>query len=145
MHEQMRKYYERLQAFTLEDESRRALVEQQAWLAARIDHVAEVRIGKAKLNLTDKVIPDALDLVFPDIARRQDGRALWFQMSGDAHVLGWSTAPRGTRAAADRTSGLAVHAIGGSTAHIAQPFIATYELLRAGWSLYDRRCEGGAG
>jgi len=64
-------------------------------------------------------------------------------MSGDAHVLGWSTATRGRMGRTDRTSGLAEGTVGGSFADIdTQPFMASHGLLRAGWSLFDRRCEG---
>ena len=63
-------------------------------------------------------------------------------MSGDAHVLGWSTATRGQMGPTDRNSGLAEGTVGGSFADIAQPFMASHGLLRAGWSLFDRRCEG---
>jgi hypothetical protein len=142
MHTQMRKYYRRLEGFNLSEEERRGLVEQQSWLTVRIEKVATIRTGRSALNLTDEVIPEALDLVFPDAAQRQEGRALWALMSGDAHVLGWSTATRGHVGPTDRTSGLAEGAVGGSFAQIAQPFMASHGLLRAGWSLFDRRCEG---
>lgn len=142
MHAQMRKYYRRLAHFDLSERERRELTEQLAWLATRMKEVAAVRTGQAALNLTDEVIPKALDLVYPDVARRQDGRALWALMSGDAHVLGWSTATRGQMGPTDRSSGLAEGAVGGSFADIAQPFLAAHGLLRAGWSLFDRRSEG---
>jgi len=142
MHTQMRKYYRRLEGFVLSEKERRELGEQQSWLTTRMEELATIRTGKAALNLTDEVIPEALDLVFPDASRRQDGRALWALMSGDAHVLGWSTATRGQMGPTDRNSGLAEGTVGGSFADIAQPFMASHGLLRAGWSLFDRRCEG---
>ena len=142
MHMQMSRYYRRLEHFSLSVDERRRLGAQQAWLTTRMEQVGAVRTGKAVLNLTDKVIPEALDLVFSDTARRQDGRALWALMSGDAHVLGWSTATRGQMGPTDRASGLAEGAVGGSLGDIAQPFMASHGLLRAGWSLFDRRCEG---
>lgn len=142
IHTQMRKYYGRLESFDLSEAERRDLGEQQSWLIERIAQVQAVRTGQAALNLTDEVIPQALDYVFSDAARRQDGRALWALMSGDAHVLGWSTVSRGQMGPTNRTSGLAEGTVGGSFADIAQPFMATHGLLRAGWSLFDRRCEG---
>lgn len=30
----------------------------------------------------------------------------------------------------------------GSLGHVAEPFLASYRLLKCGWSLFDRRCEG---
>ena len=142
MHTQMRKHYRRLEQFTLSEEERCELREQQSWLIARMEQVGIIRTGAAALNLTDKVIPEALDLVFADPSRRQDGRALWALMSGDAHALGWSMATRGQMGPTDRRSGLAEGTVGGSFADIAQPFMASHGLLRAGWSLFDRRCEG---
>lgn len=29
----------------------------------------------------------------------------------------------------------------GSLGHVAEPFLASYRLLKCGWSLFDRRCE----
>lgn len=142
MQTQMGKYYRRLAYFDLSENQRLELSAQQEWLATRIAEVATARIGKAALNLTDEVIPEALDLVFADTARRQAGRSLWALMSGDAHVLGWSTATRGRMEPTDRRSGLAEGIVGGSFADVAQPFMASHGLLRAGWSQFDRRCEG---
>jgi hypothetical protein len=142
MHTQMRKYYGRLERFILSEDERRELGEQQLWLTERIEQVATVRTGRKALNLTDEVIPEALDSVFPDVSRRQDGRALWALMSGDAHVLGWSTATRGQTGPTDPVTGLAEGTVGGSFSDIAQPFTAAHGLLRAGWSLFDRRSEG---
>lgn len=67
------------------------------------------------------------------------------QMSGDAHVLGWSMFIRSNPGPTDRLSGLTEFAAGGNPRAIAQPFIASYEILRQGWSLYDKRCEGRSG
>lgn len=142
MHKQMRKYYGRVETFALSEQKRRQLAEQQSWLADRTEQLENVRTGRAALNLTDEVIPEALDHVFPDSSRRQDGRALWALMSADAHVLGWSTATRGQTGPADQKSGLAEGAVGGSFADIAEPFMATHGLLRVGWSIFDRRCKG---
>lgn len=141
MHKQMSKHYKRLETFTLTETERLELREQQSWLSTRMAQVADVRTGKSSLNLTHEVIPEALDFVFPDATRRENGRALWALMSGDAHVLGWSTMTRGSMASTDRTSGLAEGIVGGSLSHIAEPFMASYGLLRAGWSLFDRRCD----
>ncbi|QDO89989.1 hypothetical protein FNH13_18055 [Ornithinimicrobium ciconiae] len=141
MHTQMSKHYKRLEKLSLSETERQELRAQQSWLATRVEEVAAVRSGKAALNLTDTVIPEALDHVFPDAARRESGRTLWTLMSGDAHVLGWSTATRGQMGLTNRASGLAEGSVRGSFADIAQPFMAAHRLLRAGWSLFDRRCD----
>jgi uncharacterized protein YecT (DUF1311 family) len=102
MHKHMSKHYRRLEQFELSQKERADLSEQQAWLTARMKSVAAVRTSTDTLNLTNEVIPTALDLVYSDTARRQDGRSLWSLMSGDAHVLGWSTATRGRAGTPDR-------------------------------------------
>ena len=80
--------------------------------------------------------------VYQDPERRAEVRLLWMQMSGDAHVLGWSMFMRSEPGTTDRLTGLAEFAAGGSFKSIAQPFIASFQILGQGWSLYDRRCEG---
>src|SRR5665647_1555533 len=61
MHVQMRKHYRRLEKSTLSAEVRQELGKQQSWLTSRIEEVATVRTGTSALNLTDDVIPEALD------------------------------------------------------------------------------------
>lgn len=116
MHAQMRKHYKRLEKLSLSETERQELRAQQSWLTTRVEEIAAVRSGKAALNLTDTVIPEALDHVFPDAARRESGRTLWTLMSGDAHVLGWSTATRGQMGPTNRASGLAEGSVRGSFA-----------------------------
>lgn len=115
---------------------------QLAWIADRRQKVAEARTTKYSLNLTMDVIPSAAKVVYSDPERRAEVRLLWMQMSGDAHVLGWSLFMRSDAGPTDPLTGLTKFADGGSFKAIAQPFTASHEILRQGWSLYDRRCEG---
>jgi hypothetical protein len=119
-----------------------ALDSQLAWIASRRHQVAQARTAQIPLNLTDDVIPMAAADVYQDPERRAEVRLLWMQMSGDAHVLGWSMFMRSEPGTTDRLTGLAEFAASGSFKSIAQPFIASFQILRQGWSLYDRRCEG---
>jgi hypothetical protein len=134
------KHYRETSSFDLDDQERRQLDEQVGWLEQRKHMLALQRDRTTKLNQTE-FIHWSLDYLFPDDARRQDGRTLWRQMSSDAHVLGWSLFQRSTMSVAERRTGLAVGAVGGNLQHIAQPFIAAYRLLKEGWSLFDRLCE----
>lgn len=118
------------------------LAEQLTWISGRRQQLAAVRTSRTALNLTVDVIPSAANIVYPDLRRRADVSLLWRQLSSDAHVLGWSMFMRSEFGSTDRASGLAVLAAGGSPKSIAQPFVASFEILRTGWSLYDRRCEG---
>ena len=61
-------------------------------------------------------------------------------MSGDAHALGWPLTVRGRSWAKDR-DGLGVAAAPGDLLDIAQPYVASFRLLKRGWSLFDRRAE----
>lgn len=126
----------------LTEADRAALVDQLIWISGRRQQLAIARISHSMLNLTDDVIPSAASIVYPDPRRRAEVSLLWRQMGGDAHVLGWSMFMRSQLGSTDRVSGLAELAAGGSPKAIAQPFVASYEILRTGWSLYDRRCEG---
>ena len=122
-----------------------AIDSRMAWIASRRHQVAHVRTAQIPLNLTDDVIPMAAADVYRDPERRAEVRLLWMQMSGDAHVLGWSMFMRSEPGTTDRLTGIAEFAAGGSFKSVAQPFIASYQILRRGWSLYDRRCEGHGG
>ncbi|MFT3834395.1 MAG: hypothetical protein QM711_13905 [Micropruina sp.] len=119
-----------------------ALDDQLAWIATRRLQVSQARTTPIPLNLTNDVIPAAAADVYQDPQRRAEVRLLWMQLSGDAHVLGWSMFMRSEPVMTDRLTGLIEFAARGSVKSIAQPFIASYEILRQGWSLYDKRCEG---
>lgn len=138
---QLGKYYGELRRFGLDPEQREHLAEQDAWLEERKAEVSNLRTKHSSLDLTNIVIPQALDHTFPDRERRESGRELWRQMSADAHVLGWSLFQRASFDRVDRTSGLGDGVSGGSWRLIAQPFVASHKLLKEGWSLFDRRCE----
>lgn len=135
-------FYNDLTKFTLSAEDRTRLTSQQEWLKERRDQVAALRTGSAKLDLTNIVIPNALDHTFSSTERREHGRQLWRQMSADAHVLGWSMFQRASFGGSDRRTGLSDGRVTGSWADIAQPFVACHLMLKEGWSLFDRRCEG---
>jgi hypothetical protein len=135
-------YYNELAKQDLTAAERVELADQQKWLKGRQGEVAGLRTGSAKLELTNIVIPNALDHTFQDNARREHGRRMWTQLSADAHVLIWSLAQRSTFGPADRRTGVAEALAGGDWSHLAQAFVASHVLLKEGWSLFDRRCEG---
>lgn len=140
MYAQMGKYYGFLAGTQLDDHDRARLDDQRSWLRERQGGVAAVRTGRASLNLTD-VIGAASDHAFADGASREAVRRLWREMSADAHVLGWSLFQRSSFGPPDRRTGIGEGRAPGSPEHVAEPFLASYRLLRSGWSLFDRRCE----
>ncbi|MBH0007907.1 hypothetical protein [Salinibacterium sp. SWN1162] len=140
MYAQMDKYYAFLDSTGLEPDDRADLDDQRLWLGERRDDVVSIRHTGATLKLTE-VIGAAADYAFADLPSRDAARRLWREMSADAHVLGWSLFQRTTFGAPDRRSGVGEGKAPGSPEHIAEPFIASYKLLRCGWSLFDRRCE----
>lgn len=140
MYNQMGKYYRFLAGTHLDDDDRARLDDQQTWLRERQAGVAAVRTGFASLNLTD-VVGAAADHVFADGRRQEAARRLWKEMSADAHVLGWSLFQRSTFESPDRRTGVGEGRAPGSPGHVAEPFVASHQLLKCGWSLFDRRCE----
>jgi hypothetical protein len=92
------------------------------------------------LNLTSVITWASAD-TFTDPGQQSDTRLLWNMMSGDAHALGWPLALRGSEWTKE-SDGLGVAAAPGDLLDIAQPYVASFRLLRRGWSLFDRRAEG---
>ena len=140
MYTQMGKYYAFLASTQLSDADRARLEDQRSWLRGRQDDLAATRTGVANLNLTD-VISAASDHVFPNGASREAVRRMWREMSADAHVLGWSLFQRASFGPPDRRTGIGEARAPGSPEYLAEPFLASYRLLRSAWSLFDRRCE----
>lgn len=141
MYDELRKSYIETARTTLSLQERQALQGQIVWCDARRAEVTSLRRGRRKLNQTE-MIGWALDHRFSDSERRESGRLLWRQMSADAHALGWSMFQRSEVVVHDHRTGLGVLEAGGDLLRIAQPFAAAHELLKEGWSLFDRRCEG---
>ena len=140
MYAQMGKYYGFLDSTNLAANDRLDLTDQRMWLSERRQEVASLRKAKAELNLTE-VIGAAADCAFAEATSRDAVRRMWREMSADAHVLGWSLFQRTTFGPADRRTGVGEGKAPGSLEHVAEPFLASYRLLRHGWSLFDRRCE----
>lgn len=140
MYAELDKYYGILEDSEIEPDDRTRLVDQRLWLKERRDGVASIRSTAAKLNLTT-VIGDAADHAFADTTSREAVRRMWREMSADAHVLGWSLFQRTDFGTADRRTGVGEGKAPGSPEHVAAPFLASYRLLKLGWSLFDRRCE----
>lgn len=143
MYLQMGRYYGFLADTKLDDSDRARLVDQRAWLDERQAGVAAIRTSGARLNLTD-VIGSASDHAFSNSAGREAVRRMWREMSADAHVLGWSLFQRSSFGPPDRRTGIGEGRALGSLEHVAEPFLASYRLLKCGWSLFDRRCEAPA-
>lgn len=143
MYAQMDKYYTFLASTQLDGDDRARLHDQRLWLSERRTGVAAVRTTSANLILTD-VIGAASDHAFGTVARREAVRRLWREMSADAHGLGWSLFQRASLGSPNRRTGVGEGRAPGSPEHVAEPFIASYRLLRCGWSLFDRRCEAPA-
>lgn len=140
MYTQMDKYYASLESTPLEVAERASLDDQRLWLSERRGDVAAIRTSSAALNVTD-VIGAAADHAFADTLSRNATRRLWREMSADAHVLGWSLFQRTTFGPADRRTGVGEGKAPGSLELVAEPFVASYRLLKCGWSLFDYRCE----
>jgi len=94
--------------------------------------------AKQALVVTD-VVDAAAASVF-DLQTAAETKLLWRLMSGDAHALGWPILAR----ASDMQpvgGGLGEFRAGGDLVGLAHAFDKCHRLVRAGWSLFDRRCE----
>jgi hypothetical protein len=143
MYTQLAKYDEEQLKLPLSASAKTELQDHLMWCQLRLSQVVGARHTRAKFIQTD-VIAWALDHRFPDKRRRGAGRLLWRQMSSDAHGLGWGMYQRGSTLKADRRTGLGVGMSGGGLEFIAEPFVAIHQLLKEGWSLFDRLCEAPA-
>lgn len=128
----------------LSDSEKQAIQRHLAWIDERIDRVVAAGAQKGRLDLTGQVVPYAAASVYGKSPLLEHSLNLqWRQMSGDAHALGWAVTLRATLGPPQRGEPLTAGTAGGSLEAIAQPFEASYRLLKNGWSLFDRRCEAG--
>jgi hypothetical protein len=142
MYVPLKKYQQTLNTLhDLTTAEQQAITEQIAWIDGRLATLAAVRTTSATLNQT-QLIDVAAAIVFTEQGQRESVRTLWRQMSCDAHVLGWSIAMRGKLLESNSGTGLATFTVQGGLGDIAQPYVASFRLLKKGWSLYDQRCEG---
>ncbi|MFJ2470770.1 hypothetical protein [Glutamicibacter sp. NPDC087583] len=123
------------------DSERQSIDSQIAWLSERLDQTLQAGAGKP-LNISDAVIPYASKLVYErDKTLELEVNLWWRRLSGDAHSLTWSMAQRTVFLASKPGQILSEGVAGGSLEEVAQPFEASYQILKRGWSLYDQRCE----
>ncbi len=95
---------------------------------------------KEALNVTSVIDVVSRDVFDPSEAL--EVRLLWRQMSGDAHALTWQLIGR-SQSYRDAGAGMAEFAAGGDLVQLADAFDKVFRLASRGWSLFDRRCEGG--
>ncbi|MBG6181825.1 hypothetical protein [Arthrobacter sp. CAN_A1] len=146
--------YKRLRQFHLEclnmpdlsEEDCKKIHEQLGWLDGRRATAIEVGGQPRGLNISDDVIPFAAGYVFRDDPGKQNSvMLLWRQMSGDAHALTWALTLRATLGPPQKGEPLTAGTATGSLEAIAEPFAASFLLLKRGWSLFDQRCEAASG
>lgn len=75
-----------------------------------------------------------------DAQTAAETKLLWRLMSGDAHALGWPILARASEIRAVG-GGVGEFRAGGDLVGLAHAFDKCFRLVRAGWSLLDRRCE----
>lgn len=115
---------------------------QLAWLDARKKSAHRGGAHPRGVNISDTVLPYAASLVYGDRPDLQHTlMRLWRQMSGDAHALSWSLTVRANLGPAKKGTPLSEGTAFGSLEDIVEPFEASYQILRRGWSLFDQRCE----
>jgi len=94
-----------------------------------------------------EVVTSAALTAFSDVKQQSAVPALWMQLSGDAHGLGWPmlTRPSTEKVSLGRLAGyparMAEFRSGADLFEIGESFVAAFRMLQRGWSLFDRRCE----
>lgn len=142
-YKKLRQYHkECLNTPDLPDSDKDMVQQQLSWLDGRIDGARKAGAQNAALNLSDQVIPYAGSFVYgkkPELQHKV--MLLWRQMSGDAHALAWALTLRAQLEAPKNGQLLTAGTVGGSLEDIAEPFEASFRILKRGWSLFDQRCE----
>lgn len=106
---------------------------RSAWAAG-----AELAAAQ-KLEVTEVIrVSSGAVLDTQEAARTQ---LLWRLMSGDAHALGWPIMVRATEIQ-PVGGGLGEFRAGGDVVALSDAFLKCHRITKAGWSLFDRRCEG---
>ena len=140
-YKRLRQYHQdMLSAPDVTESEKQQLSDQIAWVGQRLEAARKAGADK-KVAATD-VVSSAAKIVYraePD--KEHAVNLFWRQLSGDAHALSWSLALRSTVAAAEKGQLLGLAMAGGSFQAIAQPFEASFRILKRGWSLYDQRGE----
>lgn len=139
----LKNFHEGFRALTdLSSSENQRLEDQLKWINSRMSLARAAGADKAKLRLTDDVVPYAARLVYRSSPQMEHAvLSLWRQMSGDAHALGWPLKLRGTFASPKRGELLSDGTAQGSLEDIAEPFELSYRFLKKGWSLFDQRGE----
>ena len=134
------KHYERALKMPGWDVAMRTRIEGQiAYMQDRRTQLARIRSDNNSLNVTSMI---------EEVARQEftSDQAVnivleWTRMSSDAHVLGWGSAQRAPAGVPVPGTADDIRPLQGNLQQLAEPFIASYMLLKQGWSLFDRRCE----
>lgn len=77
-----------------------------------------------------------------DEARAASIMRYWSELSGDAHALGWQLVSRRTSPLMREPGGFRLASTEADISHIADPYLASFTVLKRGWSLFDQRCSG---
>jgi hypothetical protein len=97
--------------------------------------------GLLEVNLTDDVIPSALEYAVPNPPQRAQMLVRWRSMSGAAHALAWHYfGYDGTSATDLDPGGVGRIAIGGDIGRLAMDYFPPFHVAAAGWRLLDERC-----
>lgn len=139
------KFGEQLLGIGAPDDIQDTAAEQLARLRLRreeADQLLSSLGGRLPINLTDVVIPAAVDAAPFTAQQRTMVRMQWRSMSGAAHSLIWQHfGTPGTTAADLDSSGVGRVEVGGDVQSLAMAYFSGYHLARAGWSLYERRSQ----
>ena len=145
MFRRLREWIREPQNGLAEDDREQADAEVAQSIESLEDQLSLDGASLPRVSDTDKV-RFAAEATFTDAAVAGEVVALWRQLSGDAHALGWSALtrastqpfpigrdPRFRRPMSEMTAR-------GDLAEFVNDYSAAYRILRNGWGLFDRRC-----
>ena len=96
--------------------------------------------GAVAVNLTDDVIPAALEYAVPNPAQRGQMVVRWRAMSGAAHALTWHFYGYDSTEASDvDEGGVGRLDVGGDIERLAMDYFPPYHVAAAGWRLLHER------
>lgn len=140
-YKRLRQYHQdMLSAPDVTESEKQQLSDQVVWVGQRLETARAAGADK-NVSATD-VVSSAAKIVYGAEPNKEHAVNLfWRHLSGDAHALLWPVGLRSTVAAAEKGQLLSLATAGGSFQAIAQPFEASFQILKRGWSLYDQRSE----
>lgn len=139
-------YQGEVRAERLSDAERIAVADQADFLSDRRAMARELWQEADGCSLDRRphqtaIVREAAALTFANPAMVENVMLHWRLMSGDAHALGWPLTIRARSWQREGRSGMGMGVVDIPLSDVADAFLSAFRLVKAGWSLFDRRSE----